>query len=119
MAGIPLNNGHYYDVNTTVSNSQLRAWGQRDDVNGRMHLWIQNKQHTWMRVVNGPAITSISGSVTIQNVPSGSYKVEWWNTYATTNPVFKTETLSSSGSLTLNLPSALNDDVAVKITKLP
>ncbi len=118
MDGIPLNNGHYRDVGAQTSSAQLRAWGQRDDVNGRMHLWIQNTQHTWKRVVNGPAVVGVNGSVTIPGVAVGSYKVEWWNTYATSNPVFLTQTLSSNGSLVLTLPSTLTDDVAVKITKI-
>jgi hypothetical protein len=118
MEGIPLNNGHYHDVGAVVSNGQLRAWGQRDDVNGRMHLWIQNTQHTWKRVVNGPGVTAVSGTVTIPNVAPGSYRVEWWNTYAVSNPVFLTQTLSSNGSLVLSLPAALSNDVAVKISKI-
>ncbi len=118
MEGIPLNNGHYHDAGAQVSNGQLRVWGQRDDVNGRIHLWVQNTQHTWKRVVNGPAVTGVNGSVTLANVAAGSYKVEWWNTYVTSNPVFLTQTLTSNGSLVLTLPAALSDDVAVKITKI-
>jgi hypothetical protein len=118
MEGIPLNNGHYHDAGAVVSNGQLRAWGQRDDVNGRMHLWIQNTQHTWKRVVNGPGVTAVSGTVTIPNVAAGSYRVEWWNTYSVSNPVFLTQTLSSNGSLVLSLPAALSNDVAVKISKI-
>jgi hypothetical protein len=117
MEGIPLSNGRYKDIGATTSHADLRVFGQRDDTGGRMHLWIQNTQHTWKRVVNGPAITAVNGTVTIPNVAAGSYKVEWWNTYATTNPVIKTETINSNGSLTLTLPSALADDIAVKITK--
>jgi hypothetical protein len=119
MADIPLSNGHYYGVSAQTSNSNLRAWGQRDDHKGRMHLWLQNTQHTWKRVVNGPAISAISGTVTIQNVPSGQYKVEWWDTYKTSNPIFRTETLNSNGNLTLTLPQALSKDVAVKIQRVP
>lgn len=119
MEGIPLSNGHYAGIATQLSNPQLRVWGQRDDVNGRMHLWIQNTQHTWKRVVHGPAITPVTGTVTILNVPAGSYTVQWWNTYATSNPIFLTQTVVANGSLTLALPNALADDVAVKITRLP
>ncbi len=119
MEGIPLSNGHYYGIQAQTSDASLRAWGQRDDSSGRMHLWVQNTQHTWKKVVNGDAIPALSGSLTIQNVPSGSYRVEWWNTYQVSNPVFKTETVSANGSLTLQLPSALSDDVAVKLQRLP
>jgi hypothetical protein len=119
MDGIPLSNGHYQDSQAVTSNAQLRAIGQRDDVNGRMHLWIQNTQHSWRKVVYGVAVTPVSGTITLPNVASGSYKVEWWNTYATSNPIFLTQTVSSNGSLVLTLPAALSDDVGIKITKLP
>ncbi len=119
MAGIPLANGRYQELLAQTSNAQLRALGQRDDVDGLMHLWIQNTQHNWKQVVNGPAISAVNGTVTIPNVTAGSYRVEWWNTYAASNPVFLTQTLTSNGSLVLTLPAALADDVAVKITKLP
>jgi hypothetical protein len=119
MVGIPLNNGHYCGIAAQASDPQLRAWGQRDDTNGQMHLWIQNTQHTWKRVVHGPAITPIAGAVTILAVPTGNYTVQWWNTYATNNPVFLTQTLVSDGVLTLTLPYPLSDDVAVKITRAP
>ncbi|HEX7434549.1 MAG TPA: hypothetical protein VF326_12930, partial [Anaerolineaceae bacterium] len=119
MAGIPIVNGHYTELQAQVSNAQLKVLGQRDDVNGQMHLWVQNTQHNWKQVVNGPVVTPAGGTVTIPNVTAGSYRVEWWNTYATSNPTFLTQTLSSNGSLVLTLPASLGDDVAVKITRLP
>ena len=116
MAGIPLSNGNYKDAGATTSSPDLRAWGQRDDVNGRMHLWVQNMQHTWKRVVSGRAISAVNGTITLPNV-NGEYTVEWWDTKTATNPVLKTETVTASGSLVLTLPSALSDDVGVKIVK--
>jgi hypothetical protein len=119
MDGIPLSNGHYQDSQAQTSNPQLRAIGQRDDVNGRMHLWVQNTQHSWRKVVYGVAVTPISGTITIPKVAAGSYRVEWWNTYATNNPIFLTQTVTSNGSLVLTLPAALSDDVGIKISKTP
>gem|GEM_PF-1002487 len=117
MKGIPLNNGHYLELHAQTSNAQLRVMGQRDDLNGRMHLWVQNTQHTWKRVVNGPAVSAVTGTLTIPNVTSGSYRVEWWNPYATSSPIILTQTVTSNGSLILSLPAALADDVALKIYK--
>lgn len=119
MADVPLNNGHYRDAPAQTVVANLRVWGQRDDVNGRMHLWVQNTQHTWKRVVYGQSITPVSGSFTLPDVPPGNYTVQWWNTYATDNPVFLTQTVASNGSLTLTLPALLSDDVAVKISRAP
>ncbi len=116
MEGVPLNNGKYKDAGATTSSADLRAWGQRDDVNGRMHLWVQNVQHTWKRVVKNTAISPVNGTITLPNV-NGEYTVQWWDTQTATNPVLKSETVMANGSLVLNLPSALSDDVAVKIVK--
>jgi hypothetical protein len=119
MQDIPLNNGNYRDAPATASNAKMRVWGQRDNTNGRMHFWVQNLDHTWKRVVHGPSIPSITATFTIPNVPTGTYRVEWWDTYAAANPIFRTENLTSNGSLTLTLPNALQKDVAVKIQRLP
>ena len=99
MSGIPLANGDYRDSQAQSSNNQLKIAGQRDDVNGRMHLWVQNIQHTWKRVVDGPVVPAESGTITIPNVSAGNYKVEWWNTYVTSSPIFLTPTVASNGSL--------------------
>ncbi|MCJ7676213.1 MAG: S-layer homology domain-containing protein, partial [Anaerolineales bacterium] len=118
MDGIPLDNGQYRDARAIPSDPNLRAWGQRDDSNGRLHLWIQNRLHTWKRVINGPAIPAFSGSITIPNAADGTYQVEWWDTYKTTNPVFLTQQVNATGgSLVLSLPLALTSDVAVKIQR--
>ncbi len=77
MTGIPLANGHYRDAQARTSSDQLKVTGQRDDVNGQMHLWVRNTPHTWKRVVNGPAVSAVNGTITIQDVASGAYKVEW------------------------------------------
>jgi hypothetical protein len=118
MDGVPLSNGFYRDIGAQTSNLNLRAWGQRDDVHGRMHLWVQNIQHTWKRVVSGPPVTPVSGSITISAVPGGVYRVEWWNAYQAQNPVFLTQTVSASGTLVLPLPTSLSTDVAIKIERV-
>jgi hypothetical protein len=119
MEDIPLSNGYYQDAKALTSDPGLRAWGQRDDQHGRFHLWIQNIQHTWKRVVFGPEITPIDGTISLENVPLGQYRVTWWDTYAEKNPVILIETVSSNGQLTLNLPFPLSTDLAVHIEQLP
>ncbi|MBI5650293.1 MAG: DUF5060 domain-containing protein [Chloroflexi bacterium] len=115
---VPLNNGNYADVAATVSNPKLRAWGQKDLVNKKAHLWIAHSDHTWRNVVNRVAIAPIASTITIPGFASGAYRVTWWNTNTATNPIFLTQTLTANGSLVLTLPSALSDDVAVKIEPL-
>lgn len=117
MDGIPLNNGRYRDAQAQASDARLRAWGQRDDSAGRALLWIQNRIHTWQVVISGQAIPPLTGEVTLPGFPAGSYRVEWWDTYATTNQVIKTEQVKTiGGNLTLTLPAPLTSDIAAKIT---
>jgi hypothetical protein len=118
MTGIPLNNGHYVDARASTSNPGLRAWGQRDDANGRMHLWIQNVQLTWRRAASGPPVQALDGQVVLPDVPPGRYRVAWWDTHAVDRPVFREEIVAANGSLTLALPHPLADDVAVKVERL-
>jgi hypothetical protein len=118
MEDIPLTNGFYRDVGAQSSNPNLRVWGQRDDLNGRMHLWVQNKQHTWKRVVFGPAIPAISGNITIPNVSNGVYEVTWWDTYKINNPIISSQTFTATSQLILPLPRPLNSDIAAKIVRI-
>ncbi|MCL5411305.1 MAG: dockerin type I domain-containing protein [Patescibacteria group bacterium] len=116
MQGIPINNGHYQDAQTSVSDSNLRAWGQKDTFNGKAHLWIDNKTDTWTNVVNNPGtVTPASGTVTFSGMPIGSYNIAWVDPY--TGNTIKTETLNvnGAGNILLTLPSTLTTDVAVKI----
>jgi hypothetical protein len=50
---IPINNGRYGDAQAFVDNPSLRVTGQKDTVNSRAHIWVQNKKHTWKNVVDG------------------------------------------------------------------
>lgn len=122
---IPLNNGQYQDASASASVTQIRAWGQKDVVNKRAHLWIANKNHTWYNVLGGytggptpVAITPVSGTVTLSGfTPNTSYPVQWWNTYTgqpeTTQPSTLV-TANSIGEITLSV-SNVTSDTAVRI----
>lgn len=118
---IPLNNGHYVDAHAEASDSRLRVVGQEDTSNGKAHLWIQNRQHTWRNVVDGTTVTPISGSLTLHGfTPQTPFLVEWWNPYGLSSspePV-KSETLLSKGDGSLVIPvSNLATDVAVSVDR--
>jgi hypothetical protein len=117
--GIPLNNGHYEDAKATLTDSELRVTGQKDLVHNRAHVWIQNKHHTWRRVVDGDAQTGLRGTVTISGLsPSMTLPVEWhqFTTQGVPNIVTSTASTDSEGTLTLNLPTdPFISDVAIKI----
>lgn len=99
--------------------SSLRVWGQKDLVNGRAHLWIQNKGHTWKNVVDGKAIPPASGDITIMGFKPGQlYTLEWWDTYQSdpAQQILATQSLvgRSDGSLVFGVRD-LSADIAVKI----
>jgi uncharacterized repeat protein (TIGR01451 family) len=114
ISTVPLDNGFYDGAQAQVAHPGLRAWGQKDVVNGKAHLWIQNSQHTWRNVVDGPPIDPIGGTVTINGLKPGPYTVEWWDTYA--GEVFKTEVVDGDTELVLPLPHTIDDDIAVQIS---
>jgi hypothetical protein len=118
MDGIPVNNGRYKDAAAQVSSASLRAWGQTDTAAGKAYLWIQNTQHSWRAVVDQTAVSAVTGTITLPNLPAGKYRVEWWDTYATTSQIILTQEINSSGSLLLRLPAALSSDIAVKVSKI-
>ena len=112
---VPLNNGEYEAAAASVSNPNLRVWGQKDLTNQRLHLWIANKNHTWKRVLDGVHVAPISGNITVGGLnPNTSYKVQWWNTYAGTVKSTQTISTNSQGHLVLSV-NHLVTDTAVKI----
>jgi hypothetical protein len=119
VGAVPLNNGHYQAAAVTVSNPTLRVVGQKDLVDGRAQLWIQNKQHTWRNVVDGVSIAPVSGSVTIPGFQGGqTYSVQWWDTYTpvAAQRITRTERVIAQpdGDVVLNVSNLVNDS-AVEI----
>ncbi len=114
LKGLSLNNGSYTDAQATASDARLRVVGQKDVLNGKAHLWIDNSTHTWKNVVDGVAIGPVTGTVTISGMPTGTYAVTWYNTYSGTTTGGTVS--ASSGVITLNV-SVLATDTAVKVVK--
>jgi hypothetical protein len=114
VRGLDLNKGGYTDINidSSISNSNIRIYGQVNLVKGKAHLWVQNRNHSF-RTPN-PSVAS--GNVRIKLTPSTSYDIEWWSTYS--GSVTKTETLTSASDGFLILPiTNLTNDLALKIVK--
>ena len=127
MADIPLTNGYYSDAQATSSNPDIRIFGQKDTAHDRAHLWIDNRSHTWRRVVDGQLPTPSSGTVTVAGfTPHATLPIQWWNTCSGQSPASCTVGVSSQGTvtvdgagrITLNI-SNLITDTAVKIGNLP
>jgi len=116
---IPLTNGNYQDCEAIVSDARLRVWGQKDLVNGRVHLWVQNSNHTWNNVVDGSPISPISAKITLSGFqPTASYILEWWDPYQVDEKqqIIKSENIISGmdGSITFHVED-LRADIAFKI----
>ncbi len=118
---LPLNNGHYQDLQATSSNQLLRVVGQKDVLNGNAHLWIGNAQHTWRNVVDNVSATPASGTIALNGFSANAdYRIEWWDTYQLAVPAvpFKVDSVKASATGSLTIPvSSLTTDVAVKVFK--
>jgi hypothetical protein len=116
---VPLNNGNYQDAEAVVSNDGIRAWGQKDTLNGRAHLWIQNKNHTWRNIVDGVNVPALSGEVTISGFqPGETYSIQWWDPYPSNRlrQVTATDTLTAEMNGMIIIPvDTLTTDIAVKV----
>jgi hypothetical protein len=120
---IPLTNGNYKDIEASTSHQDLRVLGQKDILSGKAHLWIQNKKHGWGNTLTCEGtqigsmvcdpINSVSGTITIPDMPSGNYKIEWWDTYS--GGVYSTDYIQANSDLVLTLPYPLEDDIAARI----
>ncbi len=120
VRNIPLTSGSYRDAEATVSDRNMRVTGQKDLVNGRAHLWVQNKNHTWRNVVDGvDAITGLSGTVAIEGfTPDSTYGIEWHEFNTQGMPTIRNSSATSDGNgkIVLNLPTDPQvTDVGVKI----
>ncbi len=127
IQGEPLSNGLHEEIGTdlesdrqillTESTGDVRAWGSRDGINGGVLLWIDNANHTWKNAVDGVVIPSVSATLTVQGLPSGTYAAEWWDT--STGTVIQTESFSVGADEELAFGVAdLPTDIAVKFALL-
>ena len=117
---IPLNNGNYVDARASLSDPNLRVVGQKDPVNNRADLWVQNMKHTWKNVVDGVAnISGLSGNVTLDGfTPNKTLPVELHEFTNQGLPSIVTSSVISDGNgqIVIPLPSSQQiTDVGIKI----
>ncbi len=100
---VPLSNGKYVDAAATVTDPNLRVWGQKDTPDGKAHLWIANPAHTWSNVVNKVTIAPISATITLTGfTPNKSYPLEWWDTYSGAPSSTTSAVTDGNGNLTFS-----------------
>jgi hypothetical protein len=118
-----LNNGNYEEIGTDLDGNHqillsgdtgnLRAFGSRDKINGSILLWVDNSEHTWKNVVDGKYVPSASGTIIIQDMPSGTYQAEWWNTRKGTIYSKNNYNVGDDGLLSVYINN-LDTDLALK-----
>jgi hypothetical protein len=118
LSELDLNKGGYADWNGTVNNPSLRVVGQKNVSAGTMHLWMQNRRHTWHNASGGRVIEPVSADVGVSGfVPTAAYRVEWWDTWASDKAVRVQQVVAdASGSVRL-IVTALQTDVAVTLRR--
>jgi hypothetical protein len=116
LADLDLNKGGYADWSGTVSTPALRVVGQKNPARGRLHLWVQNVQHTWKRVADRQPIDPVSGTVRVPGfTPDAVFGVTWWDTYEAT-PAVRRRVVRADGGGTVTLAiEGLRTDVALKL----
>ncbi|MBK6764799.1 MAG: PKD domain-containing protein [bacterium] len=117
MNGTQLHEHNYVDLTATTNHANLRAWGQRDSLGTRAHVWIKNRLHTWANVLENGAPSPVSGAVSIPSMRSGNALVTWYDT--DNGQPLATDTLAIGGSGVAEISvQNLQNDVAVKLESL-
>jgi hypothetical protein len=112
VEGIPFTTAGFTPAALETSHAELRAVGLRGKP--LSILWLQNKKHTWWRVIHREPIPPISGAeVRLREMPPGDYRIEFWDTWK--GGISRTlEGRAAGGVLTFPVPP-LDRDLAVKI----
>jgi hypothetical protein len=117
VAGEALSSADYVPVSEgsiSVSNAGLGVLGLKNATGGL--FWIQNKEHTWYKVVaEGATPQTVSGAtMTVTGLATGDYLVEWWDTYRGTVMGEERVLVDESTTLTVSIPD-LQTDIACKV----
>ena len=115
MDGIPVANARYEAIGATSAHSRVRLVGQKDIPAGHAYLWIDNRDHTWWRVVNGQSVTAITANVDIPMArPNAPYQLMWFRT--TNGLPYRTNTVVANASGIVSLiVTNLAADTAVQL----
>lgn len=62
--------------------SPLRVLALGDIANGTVLAWIHHSDYTWDTVAADQSITPIESTLTLPNMPAGTYRVEFWDTFS-------------------------------------
>ena len=107
VADIPWTTANLQRMGATATHG-LRVVGLA--AKDRAYFWVHNPQATWWNVVvEGRKPEPIAGAaVEIRPLADGTYRAEWWDTYAG-KPVAKASVQSRSGVVHLAVPTMVRD----------
>ncbi len=116
IRGIPFTTAGYQQLDPEISNPGLRVWGQIQASGNGAHFWVQNKGHTWRKVLTRGNPSPQSGTITISGLSPGNMVLERWNSWEEeTTPSYR-DTVMVGLSGTLQIPvDSLVADVAFKL----
>jgi hypothetical protein len=106
-------------IEITQYRTPVRAVGLADRKLGALVAWVQNRDDTWQSVAQGVTPKPIDVSLTVPDMPTGIYRVTFWDT--TTGNVIGEEsttvTAISSNILRVTLPP-LSSQLAVRALRV-
>lgn len=111
MKEIELHRGNYKPINVSNTNDKLRIWGQIGFEGRASHFWIQNRDHTWKRVLNHGVPTPQSEVLEIHDLSAGSTIVEYWRPWTGDTVALFTDTvqISNDGVLVIEVEDLIRD----------
>lgn len=85
--------------------SPLRTYALADTTTGTALVWVQHRDYSWETIAGGTEITPLTGTLTLNGMPDGEYRVEFWDPFS--GNVIGEELLrlnaESTGKLTIDL----------------
>jgi PKD repeat protein/outer membrane protein assembly factor BamB len=118
ISQVPLNNGNYIDLNAQIDQStNLRAWGQKDLVEGKVHIWISNSLYNW----SNPTPPPETGTVSVGGFPANAeFEVKVYDTYNGEFISTSGVNADSEGTVDLTVTSLISDyALTLELTSIP
>ena len=115
VADIPFTTANLHEISTTASDQHLRVIGLQGKDSA--YVWLFNYQTTWWNTVVENIIPAIitNAKFHVKNLSSGTYRVQWWNTWE--GKILKQEAIQTSdGRLEILIPDFASN-IACKIAK--